>query len=133
MKLRTIFLVKKALNAKRRVFGKVITGLIAGFLNGLFGGGGGMAVVPCLNFICGYPAKKSHATAILIMLPLSVLSGVIYFAYGKFDLSLTATVTLGVTVGGIVGSFFLKKLKNKVISVIFSFVMAAAGVKTLFF
>lgn len=125
--------MEKTVKSKKEVFGKVITGLIAGFLNGLFGGGGGMAVVPSLHFICGYPAKKSHATAILIMLPLSVLSGVIYFAFGKVDLGLSVTVTLGVTAGGVIGAFFLKKLKSKAVTAIFSFVMLAAGVKMLFF
>ena len=125
--------MEKPANAKKETWKKILTGLIAGLLNGLFGGGGGMAVVPCLTFICGYPVKKAHATAILIILPLSILSGAIYFTFGKFDLKISLLVTAGVTAGGVVGALFLKKLKNKAVTVIFSVVMAAAGVKMLFF
>ena len=123
--------MEKPANAKKETWKKILTGLIAGLLNGLFGGGGGMAVVPCLTFICGYPVKKAHATAILIILPLSILSGAIYFTFGKFDLKISLLVSAGVT--AVVGALFLKKLKNKAVTVIFSVVMAAAGVKMLFF
>ena len=40
---------------------------------------------------------------------------------------------LGVTVGGATGAFLLKKLKSKWITLIFSAVMAVAGIKMLFF
>ncbi len=123
----------KTKTAVKPVLGKVLTGALAGFLNGLFGGGGGMIVVPCLTFILAYEEKKAHATAILIILPLSVLSGILYFTLGSVDYTVAANVTAGVTLGGIIGALFLKKLNGKVVAVIFSALMAAAGVKMLFF
>ena len=40
-------------NAKKAVLG----GLGLGFVNGLFGGGGGMIAVPMLTGVLGYPPK----------------------------------------------------------------------------
>ena len=40
----------------------LLTGSAAGFLNGLFGAGGGMVVVPMLQRD-GLPPERSHATS----------------------------------------------------------------------
>ena len=45
----------------------------------------------------------------------------------------TLNVGLGVIAGGLLGSLLLKKASNKLITVMFAAVMAAAGVKMLFF
>ena len=111
----------------------IITGLIAGLVNGVFGGGGGMIVVPMLTNLLKCKQKLAHATAILIILPLSIVSGLFYAAFGDFNLRVGLPRGLGVIVGGIVGALLLKKLSSKIVVVLFSVLMAAAGVKMLFF
>lgn len=111
----------------------VLFGAIAGFINGLFGGGGGMIVVPLLTYFLRMQSKKAHATAILIILPMSIVSGLLYASSKTLDLSLTIPTAIGVTLGGLIGAIALNKLSNKWISVIFSVVMAIAGIKMLIF
>ncbi len=112
----------------------MITGGIGvGFINGFFGGGGGMLCVPLLNKVLGEETKPSHATAMLIILPISIASAVTYVASGFFDLKLTLMVGGGVIAGGIVGALLLKKLNSSVISIIFAILMIAAGIKLAFF
>ena len=111
----------------------VCTGSAAGLINGLFGGGGGMLVVPMLVSLLKREQNRAHATAILIILPLSITSGLFYAAFGTFDLSVGIPVTLGVILGGILGAVLLSKLSSKWIGIIFSVVMAAAGIKMLLF
>ena len=111
----------------------VCAGIVTGLANGLFGGGGGMLVVPMLAFLAGMPVKNAHATAILIILPVSALSGFLYAAFGHFSFSSGLPVTLGVLAGGVIGAFLLKKLSVKWVSVIFAAAMLAAGAKMLFF
>ena len=111
----------------------VLFGAIAGFINGLFGGGGGMIVVPLLTYFLKMQSKKAHATAILIILPMSIVSGLLYASSKTLDLALTIPTAIGVTVGGLLGALALNKLSNKWISVIFSIVMAIAGIKMLIF
>ena len=117
---------------KRKLF-LILAGSLTGICNGLFGGGGGMITVPFLTMLCGYETKKAHATAIAVILPVSVISAVIYTLKGflKFDLSLA--VGVGVIAGGILGALMLKKFSNKVIEKIFAVIMLVAGVKMLFF
>lgn len=110
-----------------------LTGFFAGMINGLFGGGGGMLVVPMLGDFLGYEKKSAHATAILIILPISILSGLIYSATGSLDTSVLFPVFIGTLIGGAFGAVFLSKFPTKVVALIFSAVMFLAGVKTAFF
>ena len=110
----------------------VITGLVAGIVNGLFGGGGGMIVVPMLIKFLNCPQKKAHATAILIILPLSIVSGLFYLSFGMVNNFVLLPVMLGVILGGVLGAFLLKKISNKWLVLFFSFMMALAGIKMIF-
>lgn len=110
-----------------------VTGVLVGVANGFFGGGGGMLVVPMLVLLLKKEARKAHATAILIILPITVVSGLMYAVYGRFKLNVGLPATLGVVVGGIIGALILKKINGKLLTEIFAFVILAAGVKMLFF
>lgn len=111
----------------------VLTGVLAGIVNGIFGGGGGMIVVPLLIYVLKYPIQKAHATAILIILPLSLLSGIIYASYVNVSVYTLLSVGAGVVVGGTIGAISLSKFSSKWLIGIFSVLMALAGGKMLFF
>lgn len=112
---------------------KIFAGMICGFINGLFGGGGGMIVVPFLKNLLHYETERAHATTIAVILPLAIVSGAFYTAFGDIRWDTTLFVTLGAIFGGILGAGLLKRLKAKPLTVIFSLTMAAAGIKMLFF
>ena len=109
----------------------VIVGIIIGFANGFFGGGGGMLCVPLLIYILSLPDKKAHATALLIMLPISLVSIIVYCMNLSIDFKITGLVMVGSIVGGVVGSLLLKKLSNVWIRAIFAFIMIFAGIKMI--
>ena len=46
-----------------------LSGTAAGLVNGLFGGGGGMVLVPLLNGWCGLAGKQAFATCVAAILP----------------------------------------------------------------
>ena len=50
-----------------------LLGFITGLINGVFGSGGGMIIVPALVFLVGLEDYKAHATAISIILPISII------------------------------------------------------------
>lgn len=105
--------------------------LLTGAANGLFGGGGGMLAVPAYTVIAGEEPKKAHATAVAAILPLSAVSAAIYLAGGNFDPSFGYYVCGGVIIGGIAGSFLLKKISSRLLEFVFYGVMLAAGIKML--
>ena len=113
---------------KNRPLLSAIFGVAVGAANGLFGGGGGMIAVPALT-LTGVPSKKAHATAIAIILPLSLISGAVYLAKGAADPSVILPSCAGVIVGGIAGALLLKKINSRGLSLLFYALMIAAGLK----
>lgn len=124
-----VILAKKSKNYR---FLLSLCGAVTGAVNGVFGGGGGMIAVPLLNGVLNKPTSVSHATAILVILPISLASGIIYLINGYFQSELFIAVGIGVLFGGFLGAELLKKLSAKTITLIFAVIMFAAGIKLIF-
>ncbi len=107
----------------------ILIGIITGFANGLFGSGGGTVVVPCMEKYLGIDAHKSHATAIAVILPLSVLSAVIYFFKANIPWLETTVVSAGGVAGGFVGAKLLNRISGRWLHIIFGAAMLAAAVR----
>ena len=106
-----------------------IFALLAGVANGFFGAGGGMLVVPCLHYVRKVDERKSHATAIAVILPLSVISSVVYALRGVSDVKKGLYVSLGVTLGGVIGAILLRRVPKRLLTFVFYGVMIYAGVR----
>jgi uncharacterized membrane protein YfcA len=117
---------------QKRLFLLMLGGAFIGFVNGFFGAGGGMLAVPVLCFIAKLPEKLAHATAISVILPLSIVSSVVYIKNGALDLNIFPPVLIGTLIGGILGAALLIKLNNKILASIFYIAMFAAGLRLIF-
>ena len=106
-----------------------IAGVFIGAVNGFMGGGGGMLCVPALMWLASLSERSSHATAMLVILPLSIVSAVIYFLNNNIAIFHILSVSGGVLVGGILGAVLLKKLPEKVTAICFVIIMLLAGIK----
>lgn len=111
---------------------KGLFGLAIGFVNGFFGGGGGMIAVPVMKKFMGLTTKQSHASAIFVILPLSIASTITYITTNTLNISNGLPIIISVIVGGVVGSFLLKNLRSKIIEFIFALVMIIAGIRLIF-
>lgn len=120
---------KIGLKNKKNHFFYIISGIAIGFLNGFFGGGGGMIVVPFLENVLKFDTKKSHATAIFIILPLCIISITTYIISGSFNFTNGGFVSLGVVLGGVIGAVLLKNINSNFIQYLFAILMIVAGVK----
>lgn len=107
----------------------VMASLFAGFATGVFGGGGGMIVVPILTGLYGLEPVKAHATAIATIFPLCLVSVIFYLTQGGWQWKSGLVVTAGVVVGGIVGALLMKKIPAKWLQPIFYILMIVGGVK----
>lgn len=116
---------------KKRYFYYVL-GLISGFLNGLFGSGGGVIAVPMLEK-AGLEAKKAHATSIAVILPLSIISTVAYMFNKSFDIKSAAVYIPFGLLGAAIGAFILKKIPNSLLRRIFGGLIVISAIKMLFF
>lgn len=106
---------------------RVACGVAVGAANSLFGGGGGMIAVPLLQKT-GLMEKRAHATAILLILPISLLSFLLYAMQGFYRPSVLIPTSLGVTAGGFLGAKLLGKMPDKAVRLVFAVLQMAAGV-----
>lgn len=102
-----------------------------GAANAIFGGGGGMLAVPALRLL-GNEEKEAHATAIAVILPVSLLSFLWYFIGGLYDVNVLLPTALGTIFGGLLGAKILNFLPQKTVRIVFAVLQAAAGVWMLF-
>lgn len=109
-----------------------IIGLVGGFLNGLFGAGGGTILVPSMEKFLGLEEHKAHATAISIILPLSVISLVVYWYKGELIWQSALMASIGGVLGGAIGAKFLSKISGKWLRCIFGVFMVIAGGRMFF-
>lgn len=122
---------EKPKSCGHKIFIKLITGAIIGFVNGFWGGGGGMICVPLLIQVIGLPEKIAHATTLLIMLPLSIASLVVYIINGNIVWLDAVKIGIGFIIGGIIGAVGLKYISNAWLGIIFSVIIIAGGIKLL--
>ena len=115
-----------------KVWVLLLLGLAIGFINGFWGGGGGMICVPALTLLLKMPDKEAHATTILIMLPLCISSFIVYMLKGALDWQISGVVTSGFVVGGLLGALALKNINNVALRLVFSLIIIAGGVRLLF-
>ena len=108
-----------------------LTGVAGGLVNGLFGGGGGMAVDPLLTRWCGLEEKKAFATCVAIIFPFCVLSAAIYLFRTGFDLLTALPYLAGGLAGGLVGGKLMDKIRVVWLRRIFAAFLLYGGVRYL--
>ena len=109
----------------------VIAGGLSGLINGFFGGGGGMLLVPLLTGWCGLTQRQAFSTSVAIILPLCALSSAIYWIRGGLDMLLALPYLLGGLVGGMVAGKLYHKLNMKWLRKGFALLILYGGVRSL--
>jgi len=107
-------------------------GLIVGLANGLFGAGGGTVLVPALEKFKPLETHKAHATALAVILPLSVISAVVYVWGVEVNWPAVGLVSAGGVVGGVIGARLLSKLSAGWLNMIFGLFLAVGAIRMLF-
>lgn len=110
-----------------------LAGLLAGLANGFFGGGGGMVLVPLFTGLCGLSQRSAFATSVAVILPLCILSSVIYLLRGSLDLAAALPYLLGGLMGGFWGGKLFQKVNILWLRRIFALLILYGGVKSLLF
>lgn len=111
----------------------LIAGAASGLVNGFFGGGGGMVLVPLLTGKCGLTQRKAFATSVAVILPLCVLSAAIYFFRGNLDLLRALPYLIGGLAGGFLGGKLFQRLNVDWLRRLFALLILYGGIKSLFF
>ena len=117
---------------KRSWLAPAVSGALAGAVNGFFGGGGGMALVPLLAGWCGLGQRRAFATSVAVILPLCILSSVIYFFRGGLDLTAALPYLAGGLLGGWAGGKLFRRVNMIWLRRAFALLILYGGAKSLF-
>lgn len=109
----------------------VLLGLLSGFINGLFGSGAGMIVLPGLISVYGFDSKKARGTSLLILIVVSMITS---FFYVKNIVNYSALwfITAGGILGGVIGANFVKKIPDNYAKITLAIIMIISGIRMLF-
>lgn len=110
---------------------KFLAGLAIGTVNVTLGAGGGMLTVPLYKKM-GMSQKESQINAVATIMPITVISAVIYLINGSVEISDTYIYLIPGLVGSALGTFVIKKTSNKFLTVVFALFMIWAGVRLFF-
>ncbi|MCH5189580.1 MAG: sulfite exporter TauE/SafE family protein [Oscillospiraceae bacterium] len=109
---------------------KFFSGMLIGIVNVTLGAGGGMLTVP-LYKKCGFDQKSAQINAVATILPITVISLIIYLLNGNVNLRDTYSYVIFGLPGAILGTFVIKKTSNKLLQSAFALFMIWAGVRMI--
>ena len=115
---------------KEIVYGTSV-GIIAGFMAGLLGVGGGNFILPMLVYLGFNPKKASATTAFIVIF--SSFSGFLgHASVGNIEFNLLLFTAIGSVVGALIGSWLMsEKLKSNQVKLVIGSVLLAIAAKMI--
>lgn len=108
----------------------IAAGFAIGLINALFGAGGGLIAVAFL-LKAGLNQKQAQATALCVILPLSVISSIVYCKKGYVEAAQAKIYLPYSLIGAVAGTALMNKVSNKILKKIFAVFMLWAGIRLL--
>jgi len=107
-------------------------GLVAGFLSGLIGIGGGIVIVPALVYLLAADQKSAQGTTLfMFLLPVGILGVYNYYKAGHIDYRSAALMAITFLVGSYLGSKTAISFDTRLVKQIFAVVIIVIGIKML--
>lgn len=110
---------------------KIILGVAVGIVNSALGAGGGMISVPAMKKY-GLSQKQSQATTLAVILPLTVISTIVYAVNKEFMLTDALKYIPSGFFGSVIGVHLMEKADSSILRKIFALFMIWAGIKMIF-
>lgn len=108
------------------------TGVIGGFLSGLFGVGGGIIMVPLLVMWLGFDQRRAAATSLMAIIPASIAGTIGYGIGGQVDIVAAVAIAAGAIIGAPVGSSLLRRLPLWALRWIFILMLIIEAARLIF-
>jgi len=107
-------------------------GLVAGFLSGLFGVGGGILIVPILVLALQMDQRLAHRTSLTAVLPIAISGLVGFGSSASVDWPVAAALSVGAMLGAVIGTHALKVLPTRVLGLGFATVLLLSALLLAF-
>ena len=108
-----------------------LIGIAAGIINGLFGSGSGMIILPAL--VGNTDEIKARGTTLVSVLFLSIISSIFYIKNLSVQIELQTIwyVVAGGIIGGALGAKLINKIPIKYLQILLAIFMIGTGIRML--
>lgn len=96
--------------SKYKLIGPILAGIGAGAVNGLFGIGGGMVLIPLLTLLTDWEDEKIFASSLSIILPICLVTLTATALTGPLPWKESIPYLIGSTAGGVFAGFWGRKI-----------------------
>ena len=111
----------------------VAIGILAGFISGSLGVGGGIIIVPGLVFFLGLTQHQAQGVSLGMMIaPIGLLAFINYYKAGHINLKYSILLLALFFVGSYLGSLMAVQLPAATLKKIFGALMLVAGIRMIF-
>ncbi len=108
-------------------------GLLAGFVSGGLGVGGGIIIIPALLFIMGFTQHQAQGTSLAIMVaPIGLIAAFNYYKQGYVNIKFAAIILIAFFIGSYFGSAVAVNIPGKALQKVFGVMLLVAGAKMIF-
>lgn len=108
-----------------------VSGAVAGLVNGFFGAGGGMVLVPLLIGYAKLDDKQAFSTTIAIILPICLVTIFVYWSRQIFPILEALPYLIGGLGGGLLGGLLFRKVTPNVLHKLFGAIILWGGIRLL--
>lgn len=110
----------------------LVVGLVAGYLSGLIGIGGGIVIVPILVYLLNFNQKTAQGTTLFMFLfPIGILGVYNYYKGGFLDYKTALIMASTFIIGSYLGSKTVIAIDTKIVKQIFGAFIILIGIKML--
>jgi uncharacterized membrane protein YfcA len=109
----------------------VLLGIVAGFISGLFGVGGGIIVVPALVLLFGLTQFQASGTSSATIVAAAAAGLVAFAVNDQVDWSAALLIFVGSGTGAWLGARSMTLIPERALTATFAIIMAVAGVRML--
>jgi len=109
-----------------------LTGLLAGFVGGLLGVGGGILMVPIFFYILKIPMHIAIGSSLGVIVFTSITASVRHFQADNIDIKLVLAVAIFSIFGSYGGAYLCEKLPAPLLRKLFAVLLLATSIKMFF-
>ena len=111
--------------------GAGIAGLGAGILNGLFGAGGGMVLIPLLGHFTDADEQTLFSCIVIILFPICVVSLLFAKGWQDFQFLTALPYLIGSLIGGVFAGLYGKKVPTQWLHRVLGVLILWGGIRYL--
>ena len=98
---------------KHKLSGMILAGICAGAVNGLFGGGGGMVLIPLLSLLTPLKDRDIFNASIAVIFPICIVSLIATAITGSISWQHSLPYLVGSAAGGLAAAYWGNKIPTK--------------------